>query len=107
MKRQYRIGYANIEIDMPEEMLFPQNMQLFETATESVEMFYQVSFAEELVSVEQQFRAENPDIKEYKRPNMRILAAPGRECRILNFEGLTTPYAIHMEEDQIAEQERR
>lgn len=100
MRRQYQFGHVKVEIRMPEKMPMPENMRLFECDRGEAQMLCQLEYASDLQAVEQQFREENPGIREIFRENMRILTAGNRECRILNFHGCDKPYAISVEESE-------
>ena len=100
MRKQYLFGHTCIEVEMPEEMLIPENLHLFETESEEVQRCYKIEFTRELDVAEKQFREAHPDLQEIMRNNMRILLADGKECRILNFFGASVPYAIYVEESE-------
>lgn len=97
MKKQYQIGHVQIEIQMPDDMLIPENMQKFEKTADKVQMYYIINFVPELGAIEKKLRAKYEVIKEIRRDTMRILDIQNRECRILNFQGVQNPYAICME----------
>lgn len=100
MKKQYQFGHTIIEIHIPAEMKIPANMSLFEVQADRVDKIYYLEFADKLFQVEQRFREENSDIKDYMRKNMRILVTKEKECRIIRFEGTMRPYGISVEENQ-------
>lgn len=100
MRKQYLFGHTCIEAEMPEDMLIPENLHLFETRSEKVQKYYRIAYSQELDQIERKFRAMHPDLREIFRNNMRILLAEGEECRILNFVGASAPYAVYIEEGE-------
>ncbi len=100
MRKQYLFGHTCIEAEMPEDMLIPENLHLFETRSEKVQKYYRIAYSQELDQIERKFRAMHPDLREIFRNNMRILLAEGKECRILNFVGASAPYAVYIEEGE-------
>lgn len=100
MRKQYLFGHTCIEAEMPEDMLIPENLHLFETRSEKVQKYYRIAYSQELDQIERKFRAMHPDLREIFRNNMRILLAEGEECRILNFAGASAPYAVYIEEGE-------
>ncbi len=100
MRKQYLFGHTCIEAEMPEDMLIPENLHLFEMRSEKVQKYYRIAYSQELDQIERKFRAMHPDLREIFRNNMRILLAEGKECRILNFVGASAPYAVYIEEGE-------
>lgn len=100
MRKQYLFGHTCIEAEMPEDMLIPENLHLFEMRSEKVQKYYRIAYSQELDQIERKFRAMHPDLREIFRNNMRILLAEGEECRILNFVGASAPYAVYIEEGE-------
>lgn len=100
MRKQYLFGHTCIEAEMPEDMLIPENLHLFEMRSEKVQKYYRIAYSQELDQIERKFRAMHPDLREIFRNNMRILLAKGKECRILNFVGASAPYAVYIEEGE-------
>lgn len=98
MIKKYQFGHSKIEIRMPENMRIPQNMSLFELETTEVEKVYELRFTDDLKQIEDKFRKENNVIREICRKNMCILVSEYKEGRILNFEGISVPYAVCIEE---------
>lgn len=106
MKKQYQIGHVRIELQMPDDMLIPQNMQKFEQSlpaseniqtTEKIQMYYKMEFVPELAVIEKKIREEYAIKSELYRDTIRTLNIDDRECRILNFLGSPEPYAICFE----------
>lgn len=103
MKKQYLFGHTCIEVEMPEDMVIPENLRLFETKDGEAKKHYEINFSKELKEIEKQFHEMYPDLKEIFRNNMRVLLAEGKECRVINFLGASAPYAVYIEEnDQFA-----
>ncbi len=106
MKKQYQIGHVQIELQMPDDILIPQNMQKFElplAAPENIQtagkiqMYYKMEFVPELAVIEKELREEYTVKSELCRDMIRTLNIDNRECRILNFIGSPEPYAICFE----------
>lgn len=106
MKKQYQIGHVQIELQMPDDILIPQNMQKFElplAAPENIQtagkiqMYYKMEFVPELAVIEKELREEYTVKSELCRDTIRTLNIDNRECRILNFIGSPEPYAICFE----------
>lgn len=97
MKKTYKIGHVKIELHLPEEMPIPANMQKFECACSEPDRGYEMDYVSSLAETEQKFHEKYPGAREIKRENMRILLAPGVECRVLNFHGVDQPYAMTLE----------
>ena len=87
MRKQYLFGHTCIEAEMPEDMLIPENLHLFETRSEKVQKYYRIAYSQELDQIERKFRAMHPDLREIFRNNMRILLAEGKECRSWKIPG--------------------
>ena len=119
--KYYRFANTTIQIQLPKDMLIPDNMQLFEVSNcdsvdkdgrsvsaadskrkdskrLSIDKFYQLDVVDKLAPIVQKFCAEYPDAKQILRPNMQILIAPEKECRIIKLEGAPAPYAVHIED---------
>ena len=47
MKKQYCFGHTRIEIRMPDDMTYPKNLSLFESDGGDIDMYYDLSFAED------------------------------------------------------------
>lgn len=98
MKKQYQFGHTIIEIHLPEEMMIPMNMGLFEVQAEHVDKVYYLEFADNLVQHVMDFQEKNPKLQSIMRKNMQILVAQDQECRLVRFEGALSPYAVCVEE---------
>jgi len=99
MIKKYRFAYTTIEIQLPNEMPIPDNMALFEEdGSNAASKRYELEVADDLVPVVQQFGTEYPDAKQILRPNMQLLVAADKECRIVKLAGVPAPYAVHIEE---------
>lgn len=123
MRKQYQIGHVQIEIQMPDDMLIPENMQKFEMTLaaqgniqidgnmqklvkesddslqidEKIQMYYKMDFVSDLDIIEKKLREEYTVQQELCRDTIRTLNIDDRECRILNFLGASEPYAICFE----------
>lgn len=106
MKKQYQIGHVQIELQMPDDILIPQNMQKFELSLAApeniqtagkIQMYYKMEFVPELAVIEKELREEYAVKSELCRDTIRTLNIDDRECRILNFIGSPEPYAICFE----------
>lgn len=105
MKKFYQIGRVKIEVEMPEKLEIPKNMQLFELSFEmaqngQLQRKYKLDVVNEFPNVEEEFRRRNPDVKEIVHPDIRILYSAKQECRVICFVGADEPYAIHLEKDE-------
>lgn len=98
MKKQYQFGYVNVEVHMPEGMPIPENMQKFMCENAEADRTYEIEYAKSLAEIEQELRQSCPQAREIRRENLRVLTAPEKECRILNFRGADRPYGIVLEE---------
>ena len=104
MKKFYRIGKVKIEVEMPEKLQIPKNMELFEIANGTaqdgaVQRKYKLEVVNVFPDVEKEFRRRNPEAKEIVHPDIRILYSAEQEYRELRFAGAEESYAIHFEED--------
>lgn len=98
MRRQYQFGHVRIELNMPARMPVPENMQKFACEdTGNNDRLYEIRYTSSLAEVEEGIRQNNPDMREICRETLRLLMAPGMECRILNFHGTREPYGILLE----------
>lgn len=128
MKKQFQIGHVQLEIQMPDDMLIPENMKKFEkllddssaaqteeneeklekvsdnllTALEegNKRVYYKIDFVQELQVIEKKLREEHTIKSELCRDTIRILNMGDKECRILNFHGASNPYAICLETEE-------
>ncbi len=101
MKKQYRFGQTRIAIYLPNEMLIPNNMSLFECHMEEpVRKTYYLEFTEDLTALMRQYEEEHQNIRKYMRRNMEIWNVQTQECRVVRFEGGAAPYAFCVEENQ-------
>lgn len=100
VKKQYQIGKLQLEIVLPNDMQIPENMEIFCSPCDQVEMHYEIQWVPELKfpEIETQIREEYPVKQEFRRENIRILNLGEKECRLLNFHGTSWPYAICLEE---------
>lgn len=106
MRKRYQFGYTQVEVLLPEEMKIPENMKHFEIEAEALRKetpakVCELEFTEDLFLVEKEFRQKYPEAKEILRRNMRILTAPGKECRVIYIEGAPVPYAVSVEESEV------
>ena len=99
MKKRYQFGHVNIEVNMPEGMPIPENMQKFICESSEMDRTYEIVYARSLDEIEQEFWKACPQAREIRRETIRVLTAPGKECRILNFHGTDRPYGIVLEEE--------
>lgn len=101
-KRQYRLGHAVIELQIPKGMLIPKNLEKFSCERKSIDQInqvYQISYVNSLMKVEQKIRREFSGAIEIRRDTICVLCSAERECRILNFQGARRPYGISVEEN--------
>lgn len=99
MKKQYRFGHVKIELNMPERMPIPENMQKFACEdTGNNDRMYEIRYTSSLAGIEKKIRQSFPNIREIHRETMRLLLTPGMECRVLNFHGTREPYGLLLEE---------
>lgn len=99
-KKLYRLAHTNIEIRLPEKILMPENMKLFEVENiDKADKVIELEVVDNLVPIVRQFLEEHPDAKQILRKNMCILAALDKECRIIAIEGAPAPYAVYVEEN--------
>ena len=88
VKKYFRFGHMNIEIQMPKDMNMPSNMTLFETEPCKTDKHYILEFCEDMYQIEQRIREEMSGSRVVLRKNMKILVGQKRECRILYFESI-------------------
>lgn len=91
----YKIGKVCIEIHMPEEMLMPENMSLFQVSEEQdVAMRYFLDYTENVVAMAQELLEQRISGKEAVRNNIHVFQTKAGECRVMNFIGHPLPYVI-------------
>lgn len=91
----YKIGKVCIEIHMPEEMLMPENMSLFQVSEEQdVAMRYFLDDTEDVVAMAQELSEQRIPGKEAVRNNIHVFQTKAGECRVMNFIGHPFPYVI-------------
>ena len=98
MKKQYKFGHTSVALLLPDEMMIPENMGLFECQGEEVQKVCELQLVDDLERIIQSFLTENPNVQMIARNNMKIFRLQDKECRILHFEGETVPYAFFVEE---------
>lgn len=100
--KQYQIGKLQLELVLPNDMQIPENMGIFCSSCDRVEMHYEIQWVPErkFPEMEAQIREEYPVTQEFCRETMRILNSGEKECRILNFHGTSWPYAICLEAEK-------
>lgn len=100
-RRRYRLGHAVIEIQMPEGMPHPENLEKFayeQEESDQIDRIYQINDTDCLKDIEQMLREEFAQASEIRRDTMCVLSTAEKECRILNFQGAQKPYGISVEE---------
>lgn len=91
----YKIGKVCIEIHMPEEMLMPENMSLFQVSEEDdIAMRYFLDYTEDVVAMTQELSEQRIPGKEAVRNNIHVFQTKAGECRVMNFIGHPLPYVI-------------
>lgn len=106
MKRAYyRIGHIYLEIQMPKDMMRPQNLSLFEVKDIEAEkesyIVYYLEFTEEIDKVEADLRKrQNREQQEVIRENLHVFWTDCGECRTINFYGADKPYAVTCQESE-------
>lgn len=100
MRKQYQFGQVKIELQMPDEMLIPKNLELFEIETDEVQKVCELEFTDDLQAIVDNFRKENKILQEFTRRDMRILVCADKECRILNRIGKQEIFAMYVEESE-------
>lgn len=91
----YKIGKVCIEIHMPEGMLMPENMSLFQVSEEQdVAMRYFLDYTENVVAMAQELSEQRISGKEAVRNNIHVFQTKAGECRVMNFIRHPLPYVI-------------
>ena len=99
--KKYQIAHVHIEVRLPEGMLIPENMSLFEREDlEYADKVIELEVVEDLAPFVRRFQEEYPDAKKFLRKNMNILMSPDKECRIIAITGQSAPYAVYVEESE-------
>lgn len=98
----YKIGHVYIELNMPDDMLMPENMLKFQVNQgefdESVVMRYFLDVEEDIIAKANELFARRVAGKEAVRNNIRVFQTVSGECRVINFLGHELPYAVTLEE---------
>jgi len=98
-KKKYCFAEICVEICIPNELIIPENLGLFET-DESIkaDKIIDLEIVDNLQPIVQGFLTKHPDIKPILRKNMCVYAAGEKECRLIFIEGNEAPYAVMLEE---------
>ena len=98
----YKIGHVFIELNMPEEMMMPDNMLKFQVSgnelQNSLKMRYYLDFVDDISVTEKEMDVQKIEGKEAKRDNIRVFQTGKGECRCINFVGDDLPYAVTLKE---------
>ena len=100
--KKYQFGHIVIEVNFSEEMPIPSNMKKFECMDQDskIQKKYYLECTGTLADVENTLRETCPNAKEIRRDSLRVLTDAGVECRIMNFQGASKPYAISLEKEE-------
>lgn len=97
MKRSvYKFGYTYIELNMPDDMLMPDNMDKFrvDNPAEEMAMRYVLEVTDDIEAKEKLLLDEKVDGIEIRRDNFCLCQTRLGEVRRLNFQGDMRPYAV-------------
>lgn len=99
----YKIGHVFIELNMPAEMLMPENMEKFQVDVEETadlpQMKYYLDFTDDIIAKANELLAIRVAGKEAKRGNLYVFQTEKGECRFINFVGSELPYAVTLREN--------
>lgn len=94
----YKFGKVYIELNIPEDMRIPDNMEKFrvnEMENElPVQMRYFLEFTESIQDVEKMFLQQKVSGKEAVRDTLHVFQTEQGEYRRINLNGVPFPYAI-------------
>lgn len=96
----YKIGKVNIEIQMPEEMLMPENMDKFlvkDSLEEPIAMRYYLEFTDDIIGLGNEMYSKKVPGKEAVRNNIRVFQTAEGECRFMSLIGADIPYAVTLQ----------
>lgn len=99
----YKIGHVLIELNMPDEMLMPDNLSKFlipgdELSDDQIKVRYYLRFTEDIITLGNDLYGKKVSGKEAVRNNIRVFQTESGECRVINFIGHELPYAVTLEE---------
>lgn len=99
---RYLIGRIQIELNMPDDMLSPQNLKKFLTnERETGAVIYTLEFSDDIQSIESMLRVRKLEgSREVKRDNLHVFTTECGECRVINFHGAKMPYAVTCQKDE-------
>lgn len=99
-KSIYKLGKVYIEIEKPEDMLSPENLEKFlvEQMEEdcAIQMSYHMEFTKDIVDIDKKLWAEKVAGKEAFRDKLIVYQTAEGECRRINLQGVPVPYAISL-----------
>ena len=95
----YKLGNTSIEINMPEDMIIPQNMNKFVSKENKSDHKYNINFTDNLKSVVDEFLLSHKIDKEIRRENMLIIISGIIELRIIWIIRTNVPYAVTIEDE--------
>ncbi len=116
-KKYYKIGHTQIQLNIPNTLPIPANMEKFEVWNETgcstgeenmissadgkrqVQMHYDISLTEDLTGLVDMF-CEGRDVKRIEREALTVLYLDGKECRLIRTPDSAEPYAVSLEEEE-------
>ena len=94
----YKLGHIYIQIERPEAMEVPDNIEKFCVDTigegDRIQMKYRIEYTSDIVSVEKEFLNQKIQGKSAQRDNLLLFQTEVGECRRLNLQGVNIPYAF-------------
>ena len=94
----YKLGHIYIQIERPEAMEVPDNMEKFRIDTigegDCIQMKYRIEYTSDIVSIEKNFLNQKIQGKSAQRDNLLLFQTEVGECRRLNLQGVNIPYAF-------------
>lgn len=93
-----QIGKVSIQLELPEHMIFPENLHKFQVMQLSeeneIQMTYHFQYMPNLLEIEKTFFEKKIPGREVFRENLQLFQTAEGECRRLNLLGISEAYAF-------------
>lgn len=99
-----QIGKVSVQLELPEQMLLPENLYKFQimqlSENDEIQMTYHFQYLPDLPEMEETFWKKKISGREVFRENLQLFQTEEGECRRLNFPGDPKPYAFTLTQEK-------